>query len=44
MKYIEGEGDDYDPIFRVMNELGALCHAADTLSSRVWYDRNKPEA
>lgn len=40
--YVEGEGADYNPEKRIMNELGALCHAADTLSSRLWYDRNKP--
>jgi hypothetical protein len=41
--YIEGEGDDYHPTKRVMNELGALCHMADVGSARIWHDRNKPE-
>lgn len=43
LQFIEGEGDDYSPTERVMNELGALCHAADTLSARLWHSRNKPE-
>jgi hypothetical protein len=34
---VEGENDLYSPNRRIMNELGALCHCADTLSSRVWY-------
>lgn len=41
--FIEGEGDAYSPTKRVMNELGALCHAADILSARLWHSRNKPE-
>jgi len=43
LTYIEGEGADYSPYKRVMNELGALCHAADVLSARLWHSRNKPE-
>lgn len=42
LKYIEGEGDDYSATERKMNELGALCHAADVLSTRLWHSRNKP--
>lgn len=41
--YIEGEGDDYNPTKRMMNELGALCHSADIMSARLWPNRNKPE-
>lgn len=41
LQYIEGEGNDYSPTERNMNELGALCHAADVLSARLWHSRNK---
>lgn len=40
--YIHGEGDQYSPTSRTMNELGALCHAADVLSARLWPNRNMP--
>lgn len=40
--FIEGE-EDYSPTERKMNELGALCHAADILSARLWHSRCKPE-
>lgn len=43
LHYIHGEGEDYSTTERKMNELGALCHAADVLSARVWHSRNKPE-
>lgn len=43
LRFVEGEGDDYDPTKRVMNELAALCHMADIGSARVWPNRNKPE-
>lgn len=35
--YIEGEGKDYSSERRVMNELGAFCHAVDTWCARAWY-------
>ncbi len=38
IKYIHGEGNDYCKE-RKMNELGALCHAADVLSSRLFWDK-----
>ena len=43
LKYVEGEGGDYSATERKMNELGALCHAADVLSARLWHSRNIPE-
>ncbi|MES2181961.1 MAG: hypothetical protein V4493_07660, partial [Pseudomonadota bacterium] len=43
LTYVEGEGDDYTATERTMNELGAICHAADVLSARLWHSRNKPE-
>ncbi len=36
--YVEGEGDDYDPERRMMNELAAFCHSCDVLSARLWHD------
>lgn len=43
LRYIEGEGGDYSPTERKINPLGALCHAADVMSARLYPDRNKPE-
>lgn len=40
--FVEGESDYYHPTKRLTNELGALCHAADYLSARLWHSRNKP--
>ncbi len=41
--YIEGEGKDYRADRRVMNELGAFCHAVDTLCARGWFDYPKAQ-
>lgn len=39
LQYVEGiPTKDYRPGDRVMNELAAACHAADTLSARLWHD------
>lgn len=38
LKYVEGEGKDYDRTKRVMNELGALCSRQDLWSARGTYD------
>lgn len=38
VRYAEGEGDDYDPKRRVMNELAALVHICDVYSARIRYD------
>lgn len=39
MKYVEGIRDeDYTPGARTMGELASLCHCADTLSARLWYN------
>lgn len=37
LKYVEGEGDDYTPGRRVMNELAAFCHLCDVTSARIWH-------
>lgn len=38
LRYVEGEIGDYDPYVRKMGELGAVCHCADILSARLWYN------
>ena len=44
MRYVEGIRDgDYTNQARVMGELAALCHSADTLSARMWYNYPLPE-
>lgn len=44
LKYVEGIRDeDYTPKARVMGELAALCHCADILSARMWYNYPLPE-
>ncbi len=37
LKYVEGEGDDYDPNRNVMGPLAAFCHTCDVMSARVWH-------
>lgn len=37
LKYAHGEGDDYRPDKRVMNELAAFCHCVDTISARIYH-------
>lgn len=41
LQYIHGENDDYRKDKRVMNELAALCHAADNLSARLWHSQGE---
>lgn len=42
--YVEGVRDtEYTPSRRTMGELAALCHCADTLSARLWYNYPLPE-
>jgi hypothetical protein len=42
LKYIHGEGHDYNATERIQRELAAFCHICDTASARIWY--NYPEA
>ncbi len=42
LRYVHGEGDDYDPVARVQGPLAAFCHTCDTLSARVWHDEPRP--
>lgn len=41
LEFVEGEGDDYSGERRVMGPLAALCHCADVMSARVWFDYPK---
>lgn len=44
MRYVEGIRDgEYTNQARIMGELAALCHSADTLSARMWYNYPQPE-
>lgn len=44
MRYVEGVREkDYVQGARTMGELAALCHSADTLSARLWYNYPLPE-
>lgn len=40
LKYVHGEGKDHNPNTRVMNELAAFVHCCDTISARIWYDKD----
>lgn len=42
LHYVEGEGADYNPRQRVMNELAAFCHACDTIVARIRYNNPFP--
>jgi hypothetical protein len=37
LKYIHGEGNDYQKFQRVMCELAGFCHSVDVLSARVFH-------
>ncbi len=41
LRYVHGEGDDYDPDNRIMNELAQFVHMCDGASARIWYDYPK---
>ncbi len=44
MQYVEGIRDnEYTPSRRIMGELAALCHCADILSARMWYNYPAPD-
>jgi hypothetical protein len=40
LRYIHGEGKDYSSNKRVMGKLCAFCHAVDTISARIWFDKS----
>lgn len=41
LKYIHGEGEAYNPAFRVQTELAAFCHICDVVSARILYAHPK---
>ncbi|MDQ2973458.1 MAG: hypothetical protein M3Q79_03195 [bacterium] len=44
LRYVEGVREsEYSPGARTMGELASLCHCADTLSARLWYNHPLPE-
>jgi len=38
LTYVEGEGDAYSPLRRVMGPLATFCHLCDVTSARIWPD------
>lgn len=38
LRYVEGEGKDYDQYTRLQGPLAAFVHTCDTISARIWYD------
>jgi len=38
LKYVHGEGNDYNPEVNVQGPLAAFVHCCDTFSARVWPD------
>lgn len=41
LKYIHGEGDDYNPTERLQGPLAAFVHICDVASARIWFDYPK---
>ncbi|MEK6891083.1 MAG: hypothetical protein AABX03_03005, partial [Nanoarchaeota archaeon] len=41
LKYVEGEGEDYDPHKRAQLPLAAFVHICDVISARIWHDYPK---
>lgn len=37
LKYVHGEGVDYDPTKNVQSPLAAFVHCCDTISARIWH-------
>jgi len=38
LKYIHGEGSDYNKSKRIMSPLSAFCHCCDIISARIFFD------
>jgi len=38
IRYVHGEGEDYDPHVRIQTPLAAFIHHCDNTSARIWYD------
>jgi len=41
LKYIHGEGHDYNPTIRIQKPLAAFVHICDVASARIWYNEPK---
>lgn len=41
LKYIHGEGYDYNPKIRIQKPLAAFVHICDVASARIWYNEPK---
>lgn len=41
LKYVHGEGKDFNPHTRVQKPLAAFVHLCDTASARIWFDYPK---
>jgi len=43
IRYVHGEGDDYDPKVRIQTPLAAFIHHCDNTSARIWFDYPKED-
>ena len=41
LKYVHGEGNDYDKNVNVQKPLAAFVHSCDVFSARIWMDESK---
>lgn len=41
LKYVHGEGDDYDPNKNIQEPLAAFVHNCDVFSARIWFNESK---
>ncbi|MCA9496225.1 MAG: hypothetical protein KC589_04745 [Nanoarchaeota archaeon] len=38
LKYVHGEGNDYNPNVNIQGPLAAFVHICDTISARIWFN------
>ena len=41
LKYIHGEGDEYNQLIRIQGPLGAFVSMCDIVSARIWFEYPK---
>lgn len=42
LEFVHGEAsEEYSPTVRLMNGRASICHAADNLSARLWFDQGE---
>ncbi|MBP7708174.1 HD domain-containing protein [Candidatus Pacearchaeota archaeon] len=41
LKYVHGEGNDYDTLIRIQTPLAAFVNACDNISARIWPEEPK---